>query len=76
MLCKARLCLTLLKAVLSRCSKAVPHVGNPEWGCILQPKVAVLSYLGNYGGLGSNPERVATFTVGKMSFGHCCASTT
>ena len=32
--------------------------GQPRKGCILQPKVAVLSYLGNYGGLRSNPERV------------------
>ena len=38
--------------------------------------VALLSYLGNYGGLRTNPERVVTFTVRKMSFEHCCASTT
>ena len=54
---------------------ASPGGGNPEGGCVLQPKVAVLSYLGNYGGLRSNPEGVATFTVSKMSFAHCRAGT-
>ena len=48
--------------------QVTPTEGNPEWGCILQPKVAVLSYLGNRGEC-SNPERVATFTVRKMSSG-------
>lgn len=38
---------------------------NPDWGCILQPKVAVLGYLGKLGAVRSNPEKGCGKGLGK-----------
>ena len=53
---------------ISSAPNSAMHASAKSAPRILQPKVAVLSYLGNRGEC-SNPERVATFTVRKMSSG-------